>query len=151
MRAAVRLVLALWIGGATADARGGQSLQTPQPSPASAQDYRFTSAAGLLFFHVRPDRSADFEAVVARLGEVLDRSADPVRKQQGASWRVLKSLETPHEAVVYLFFFDPAVSGADYDPVKILGEGLPAEVHALYDRLKAATIKIERMALQKVR
>jgi hypothetical protein len=147
MRAAV-FGLALIAGGASASA-----VQNP-PSvvvPAPSQDYKFTSAAGMLFFHVRPERTADFEAVVARLIETLDQSADPVRKQQAANWRVLKSLEAGQHAVVYIFAFDPVVAGADYDPVKILGEGAPTEVHALYDRLRQATIKIERMALQRMR
>ena len=111
----------------------------------------FPSGAGVLFFHVRTDRAEDFEAVVKRLAEALDRSTDPVRRQQATNWRVYKSAETPRDSVIYLFFFDPAVSGADYDPVKVLGEDAPAEVSALYERLKAAIIRVERMGLQRLR
>jgi hypothetical protein len=129
----------------------GVAIQAPATPASHGPNYRFTTPAGVLYFHVRPDRATDFEAVVTRMGEVLDQSADPVRRQQAASWRVWRSTETGHDSTVYMFFFDPVVSGADYDPVKILGEGLPTEVHALYERLKAATIRIERMALQRVR
>jgi hypothetical protein len=132
-------------------ASGAAPLQTQAPGHSGAPDYRFASAAGLLSFEVRPDRAADFEAVVAKLSEVLDRSADPVRRQQAASWRIWRSLESGPDATVYIFFFDPAVAGADYDPVKILGEGVPTEVHALYERLNAATIKVRRMSLAKIR
>jgi hypothetical protein len=151
--AIVLIVAACWSPPATSARGAGRQTTTPPPAtrPAASQDYRFPTPAGILFFHVKPDRTADFEAVVARLHEVIDKSEDPVRKQQAASWRVLKSAETPQDAVIYLFFFDPAVAGADYDPVKILGEGLPSEVHALYERLRGATIKIERMGLQKIR
>jgi hypothetical protein len=53
--------------------------------------------------------------------------------------------------VIYLFFFDPAVSGADYDPVKVLGEDAPSEVGPLYERLRSAIVRVERMGLVKVR
>jgi hypothetical protein len=150
--AIVLVASACWASGASVSrAAGVQDPAAPPARAAASQDYRFSTPAGILFFHVKPDRAADFEAVVGRIAEVLDRTEDPVRKQQAASWRVLKSVEAPQDAAIYLFLFDPAISGSDYDPVKILGEGLPAEVHALYERLKTATIKIERMGLQKIR
>lgn len=121
------------------------------PTRAAAQEYVFPTGAGVLFFHVRPDRTEDFEAVVRRLAEALDRSNDPVRRQQAEHWRIYKSSETPRDAVIYLFFFDPAVSGADYDPIKVLGEDAPADVSALYERLRADVVRVERMGLIKVR
>src|SRR5262245_21781832 len=75
-------------------AAGPQQGAPPRSAPAP-QEYVFPSGAGVLFFHVRPDRTQDFEAVVTRLGEVLDRSIDPVRRQQSLGWRVFKSVETP--------------------------------------------------------
>ena len=119
--------------------------------PAPAQEYVFPSGAGVLFFHVRPDHAADFEAVVARLVAALDRAADPVRRQQANHWRIYRSAEAPRDVVTYLFFFDPAVSGADYDPVKVLGEDVPAEVAPLYERLRTAIVRVERMGLVKLR
>ena len=82
----------------------------------------------------------------ARLVETLDQSADPVRKQQAANWRVLKSLEAGQHAVVYIFAFDPVVAGADYDPVKILGEGeISKKVNVTANRFSAsAKEKIEK-------
>jgi hypothetical protein len=105
----------------------------------------------MLLFHVRPDKAQDFEAVLARLGDVLDKTPDPLRRQQAASWRVYKSAETPRDSVIYMFFFDPAVSSVDYDPVKVLGEALPADVQALYERLRADVVRVERMGLVKIR
>lgn len=125
---------------------------TPSQAPATpAQDYRFTTGAGMLFFYVKPDKAADFEAIVGRIGEALDKSEDPIRKQQAAHWRVLKSVEAQRDHAIYVFLFDPALGGADYDPIKILGEGLPAEVQSLYERLRDATVKVERMGLSKIR
>jgi hypothetical protein len=137
----------LWVGPLLAHA------QTPVPARTTppAEQYVFPSGAGVLFFHVRPDRAADFEAVVTRLGEALGRAVDPVRRQQAEHWRIYRSAETGRDVVIYLFFFDPAVFGADYDPVRILGEDAPADVAALYERLRADVVRVERMGLTKLR
>jgi hypothetical protein len=127
-----------------------QAPSAPQPATAPPE-YVFPSGAGVLFFHVRPEKVQDFEAVTARLSQVLDSTADPTRKQQAASWRVFRSAETPRESVIYLFVFDPAVLGADYDPVKILSEAAPTEVQQLYERLRADVLRVERMGLTKLR
>jgi hypothetical protein len=122
----------------------------PLPPSASAQ-YSFQSGAGLLVFHVRSDHIADFEAIIARLSEALTASVDPTRQQQAASWRVFRSAESARDVKLYVFFFDPAVDGADYDPVKVLSEASPSDAQAYYERLRAAVVKVERMALTRVR
>jgi hypothetical protein len=121
------------------------------PPPVAQPDYRFPSGAGLLFFYVKPDKTADFEAVVARLSEVLDKTEDPVRKPQAANWHILRSVEATPDAAIYVFMFVPAVAGADYDPIKVLGEALPTEAQALYERLRDSVIRVERMGLGKIR
>jgi hypothetical protein len=142
------IVCGLALCGATPSARQVPPAGAPV---ASAQGYSFPSGAGLLFFYVRPDRTAEFENVVKRLSEVLEKSADPVRKQQAAGWRVFKSVEAPRDSVIYVFVLNPAVVGTDYDPVKVLSEGLPTEAHTLYETLKSATVRIERMGLGRLR
>ena len=133
------------------------SLQTPPPvarsagGPAAQADYRFPSGAGLLFFYVKPDKTTDFEAVIARLSEVLDKTEDPIRKQQAANWRILRSVETTPDAAIYVFMFVPATPGADYDPMKVLGDALPTQVQGLYERLRDSVIRVERMGLGKIR
>ena len=67
------------------------------PPPVAQADYRFPSGAGLLFFYVKPDKTADFEAVVARLSEVLDKTEDPVRKPKAANWHILRSVEATRD------------------------------------------------------
>jgi hypothetical protein len=116
-----------------------------------ADDYLFPSGAGALFFHVKPDKTQDFESVVATLADALARATDPIRRQQAESWRIFKSTEAPKDAVIYVFFFDPAVVGVDYDPIKVLGEALPAELQGLYERLRADVVRVERMGLSKIR
>jgi hypothetical protein len=116
-------------------------------SAAASPDYLFAAGTALLLFYVRPDRVSDFEAVTARISQALAASADPVRRQQAGGWRMFRSSEAARDAVVFVFLLDPVVPGADYDPVRILSEGLPNEVQPLYERLKAAVIRVERMGL----
>jgi hypothetical protein len=124
--------------------------QQAETAPASG-DYVFPSGAGALFLHVKPDRTEDFEAVIATLAGVLDRETDPIRRQQAASWRIYRSTEAPRDVAIYVFFFDPAVLGADYDPIKVLREAMPADLQSLYDRLRADVVRVERMGLAKMR
>ena len=127
--------------------------QTAAPTAASpaSQDYVYPSGSGLLFFYVRPERVSDFEAVVTRLSQVIEASADDTRRRQGGSWQAFRSREQVGGAAVFIFFFNPVVAGADYDPVKMLAESVPADTPALYDQLKAAVIRVERMSLTKLR
>jgi len=97
----------------------------PQPSAAGARV--FTGDAGLIFFPVKPDRTAEFEQIMAKLKEALQASADPVRREQAAGWKVFKALEPgPNNTTLYVFVIDPAVKGADYGFWKTMYEAFPA-------------------------
>ena len=124
---------------------------TAQARPsASVSDYQFVRDTGLLVFHVRADRAPDFELVIDRIAAGLKTATSPLRRQQGAGWRVFRSTDTP-EGAIYVMMFDPAIPGADYDPVKMLTELAPVEVGPLYERLKAAVIRVERLDLERLR
>ena len=155
MRLFRTLVIALTL---LATGRTVAAAQSPTPVPARAegrsaasQDYVYPAGSGLLFFYVRAEKAADFEAIVARLGQAFDASTDDTRRRQAASWQVFRSREQVGGTPVFVFLFNPVVPGADYDPVKILAEGVPSETLALYDQLKAAVIRVERMGLTKLR
>jgi hypothetical protein len=119
--------------------------------PGVPVDYVFPTGAGMLIFHVDPAKVADFDAVMARLKDALSKADTATRKVQATNWLIYKSAETPGETVVYLCVFDPAVTTASYDPLLLLAEVLPAEVQPLYERMKAAVVRIERMGLTKIR
>ena len=93
----------------------------------------FGSDAGMVLNFIKPDKTADFEAIIAKLKEALQKSDKPERKQQAASWKVFKS---PDQAaggnVLYVFMIDPSVKGADYTVSTILAEAFPQEVQTLY-------------------
>ena len=93
----------------------------------------FASDGGMVLNFIKPDKTADFEAVVVKLKEALQKSAKPERKQQAASWKVFKSPDPAAGGnVLYVFIIDPSVKGADYTVSNILAEAFPTEVQALY-------------------
>ncbi len=112
--------------------------QTPaqppaQATPASAPRV-FASTTGVVLNFVKPDKTADFEAVVAKLKEALEKSSNPQRKEQAAGWKVYKAAEpAAGGAALYFYVVDPVVKGADYSVSAILGEAFPPEqLTALY-------------------
>jgi hypothetical protein len=107
---------------------------TPSRSAAQAPAARvFASDAGMVLNFIKPDKTADFEAVVGKLKEALQKSEKPERKQQATSWKVFKSPDPAQGGnVLYVFVIDPAVKGADYTVSTILNEAFPQEVQALY-------------------
>lgn len=123
---------------------------TPLP-PAGPADYTFPTGAGLVFYYVKTPRAADFEAILARVKEALAKAESPMLRQQALNWRIYKSAEAATDSTVFVFAFDPAITTATYDPLLLLAHVLPAEVQPLYDRIKTAVIKIERMGLTKIR
>ena len=58
----------------------------------------FTSDAGMMFNVIKPASTADFEMVLGRLREALQKSENPARKQQAASWKIYKSTDPSPEA-----------------------------------------------------
>lgn len=108
---------------------------TPVQPPAPAQQATpapparvFTSDAGMVLNFIKPDKTADFEELIAKLKEAMAKSEKPERQEQAKSWRIYKSPEPAvGGAILYVFFNDPAVKGADYTVTNILGEAFPPE------------------------
>ena len=112
-------------------------------APVQAQQNQrlFTGDAGLWLHFVKPDKTADFEAVVAKLKEVLQKSEKPERKQQAATWKIFKQADPVPAGgnVLYVFFLDPSVKDVDYTVSTLLAEGLPpAEVGELFKKYAEA-------------
>jgi hypothetical protein len=147
------------VAGASTRAQTPPTPQTAPQVPAAAQpapapvpaDYTFVSGAGLLFYYVKPANVTEFEAVVSKLREALGKADSPQRKQQALNWRIYKSAEAVTTEAIYVFAFDPALAAASYDPLALIAEVLPADAQPLYEKLKGAIIKVERMGLTKIR
>src|SRR5215471_21602096 len=133
-RIAVGLVVAV-IAASSVEAQA-----PPAQQAAAAQAKRvFASDAGMVLNFIKADKTADFEAVMAKLKEALSKSEKPERKQQAASWKVFKSPDPAAGGnVLYVFMIDPAVKGADYTVSTILAEAFPTEVQTLYKQYAEA-------------
>jgi hypothetical protein len=126
-RIAVGLVVAV-IAASSVEAQQAPPAQQAAAAPAKRV---FASDAGMVLNFIKPDKTADFEAVMAKLKEALQKS--PERKQQAASWKVFKSPEPAAGGnVLYVFIIDPSVKGADYTVSTVLAEAFPTEVQTLY-------------------
>jgi hypothetical protein len=143
MRPAV-IALTVWIGLGAVPA--GLAAQTPPAAPTAGSDYRFGAATGMLVFHVHPDRIGDFERVMSRIATGLRETSSQARRDQAAGWRFFRARDAS-DAVIYVVIVDPVVRDADYDPVKMLSEFVPAEAAVLYERLRSAVVRVERLDL----
>ncbi|MFN7982478.1 MAG: hypothetical protein U0Q11_11515 [Vicinamibacterales bacterium] len=124
--------------------RPASAQQSAQPAAGQAQAASpntrvFGADAGLVLNFVKPDKTADFEAVMAKLKEALGSSTNPERRQQLAGWKIYRALEPgANGTVLYVFTIAPAVPGADYTVSTILAEAFPNDVQALYKQYAEA-------------
>ena len=102
-----------------------QPMQQATPAPAARV---FGSNTGVVLNFIKPDKTADFEAVLAKLKDALQNSSNAQRMEQAASWKVYKSPDPgPAGSVLYLYIVDPVIKGADYAVATILAEAFSSE------------------------
>ena len=96
------------------------SLNAQQGTPDSAQNQSaqslrvFNSDAAIVLNFIKPEKTADFEQVVAKLKEALAKSDKTGRKDQAAGWKIFRAVEpAANGAALYVFAIDPAVHDAD--------------------------------------
>jgi hypothetical protein len=104
-----------------------------QPAQPAQPGLTFDGDAGLIFMQIKPDKTADFESVMAKLRDALAKTDKPERKQQASGWKIYKSTEPgPGGNVLYVAVITPALKGADYTVAKILYEVFPTEVQTIF-------------------
>jgi hypothetical protein len=90
---------------------------------------------------IKPDKGSDYEAVIGKLKEALQKTEKAELKQAAAGWKVYKSdAPGPNGNLLYLHLIDPPAAGADYGVMKILYDAFPADSQALYNQYKEAFI-----------
>jgi len=129
-----RIAVGLFVGVLAATSVQAQQATPPAQQAAAAPAKRvFASDAGLVLNFIKPDKTADFEAVMAKLKEALQKSDKPERKEQAKSWKIFKSPQPAAGGnVLYVFIMDPAVKDADYTVSTILAEAFPQDVQTLF-------------------
>lgn len=85
---------------------------------------------------IKPDKTADFEAVVAKYKEALGKSDKPVRKEQLAGLKIFKSPTAMGGNTAYIFLADPIVKGEEYDITRVINEVFPSEVTDMFNKYK---------------
>ena len=85
---------------------------------------------------IKPDKTADFELVLTKLKEALQKSEKPERKQQAAGWKIFKSPQQAQGNAVYVMVIDPIVKGQEYDITRLIAEVFPAEVPEIFQKYK---------------
>jgi len=88
---------------------------------------------------IKPDKTADFELVMTKMRASLMKSADLMRRQQAAGWKVMRMAKPLGDGnIAYVHIIQPVVSGADYTIMQTLYDAFPDERQALYDLYRGA-------------
>ena len=93
-------------------------------SEAAAQPVTtFSGGAAMMTNVVDPSKTADFERVMRAYGDGLAGSSNPEHTRMANGFKVYRAVEPgPNNFVVYYWFVDPVVSGANYAVAKILAD-----------------------------
>ena len=135
------LVLGAFVLASTSTATAQEPAPTPaQPAAADAEKpvLPLSGDVALITLLIKPDKTADFEYVLGKLKESLEKSENPQRKQQAAGWKVFKSTQMANGNAVYIMRIDPVVKGAEYDISRIIAEVFPVEVQEVFAKYKDA-------------
>jgi hypothetical protein len=103
------------------------------------QKLTFDGDIALWTIAIKPDKTADFEQIMTKLREALQKSADPQRRQQAEGWRVMKVAKPlPDGNIAYVHIVNPVVKGADYTIMQALYDAYPDQRQALYELYRGA-------------
>jgi hypothetical protein len=106
------------------------------------EKFTLDGQAALWTVAIKPDKTADFERVLARLRQALLQSDKAERRQQAQGWTVLRLMTPlPDGNVAYVHDVRPVVPGADYSVMRILYDAFPDERQALYELYRGAFVK----------
>lgn len=115
------------------------SPQAAAPQAPRAPAIAFASEAGLLLSPITPAQVGVFEDVMAKVRDALEKSTDPVRRQQAAGWKIYKSADPFQGHTLYVSVMDPAVKGAEYNVFEILKETMTdAEARVVFEQFRSA-------------
>src|ERR1043166_3631894 len=116
---------------------GHGALYAQQPP----QKTTFTGDVVVMAYAINPDKTADYEKVIAQLKDALSKSEAPEAKQQLAGWKVIKNaMPNPDGSIVYIHIISPVVKDADYSIMNNIYAGVkdPTEQRAIFDMYRGA-------------
>ena len=90
----------------------------------------------LLIVLIKPDKTADFESVLAKYQDALAKSDKPARKQQLDGMKFFKSPTQMGGNVAYIISVDPVLKDEEYDITRVINEVFPSEALDIYNKYK---------------
>jgi hypothetical protein len=109
-------------------AQQGATQQTPAPAqPAGPPKLAFKTDAGLLLVQIKPDQTAAFEELMAKIAAGVAKTTDEGVKKQMAGFKVYKSSEPMGANALYVVVVDPTVKDVEYELFAILQKVLTPE------------------------
>lgn len=111
---------------------GVAAAQEPPKAPVMALD----GDAAVVTILIKGDKTADFEAVIAKYKEALGKSDNPKRKEQLAGMKFFKSPTAVNGSAMYIISVDPVIKGEEYDITRVVTEVFPVEVQEVYAKYK---------------
>lgn len=133
MRRVIVSALALALLPAAVFAQDPPAQQPPaQTAPAApeqpaAPKMTFTGAAGMLLVPIKPDQTAAFEEMAAKLKSSLAASTDPALQAAGTAFKFYKAAEPMGANALYVVLVDPAVANTEYDFFMLINKTLTPE------------------------
>jgi hypothetical protein len=131
------LVSGIALAGFTLAAAGVASAQEPAKEPAKPV-LTLEGDSAIVLLLIKGDKTADFEAVIAKYREAFAKSDNPKRKEQLAGLTFLKSPTPMSGNTAYIFRVDPVVKGEEYDITRIIYEVFPSEATDMFNKYKDA-------------
>ena len=118
----------------------GHAQEAEKPKP-PANKVTYAADTVIVIYSINPGKDADYEQVIAKLRDALNKSTEPEAKQQLAGWKIVKSQTslTKDTSSSYIHIISPVVKGADYSIVNIVyAVSNDDEKRAFYELYKGA-------------
>jgi hypothetical protein len=116
----------------------GASAAAAQEAEKQAPLLTLEGDASVITILIKPDKTADFDSVIAKYKEALAKSDNAVRKQQLAGMKFFKATQQSQGNAVYIIYVDPVIKGEEYDITRVVTEVFPVEVLEVYNKYKDA-------------
>jgi hypothetical protein len=118
--------------------------QPAAPAQPAAPQMTFKSGAGMLLVQVKPDQTAAFEEMIAKLRSTAETATDPTIKT-GATLKAYKAAEPGAGGnAFYVLLYDPATPGTEYAWLQVINKAMTPEqqrdpaTQEMYKRFAAA-------------
>ena len=118
--------------------------QPAAPAQPAAPQMTFKGGAGMLLVQVKPDQTAAFEEMIAKLRTTAEAATDPTIKA-GATLKAYKAAEPGAGGnAFYVLLYDPATPGTEYAWLQVINKAMTPEqqrdpaTQDMYKRFAAA-------------